>query len=136
MRVVVGIITDALHRILITQRASHLALGGFWEFPGGKLEMGESPREALRREIKEETGLDVLEVLHLGSLDDDPVTFEIFHVYHHQGVASCLESQTGLRWVGLDQLQCFEFPAINMKMIDLYCKISQVYPGLLQSPFQ
>jgi 8-oxo-dGTP pyrophosphatase MutT (NUDIX family) len=44
---------------LVGRRATHLALGGLWEFPGGKLEADESPRDAARRECWEETGLRV-----------------------------------------------------------------------------
>lgn len=46
-------------QILITQRAAHQPLALKWEFPGGKIEAGESPEEALRRELREEIGVEV-----------------------------------------------------------------------------
>ena len=46
-------------RILIARRASHVAHGGMWELPGGKIESGESPEQGLRREIYEELGVSV-----------------------------------------------------------------------------
>ncbi|MBN1140392.1 MAG: (deoxy)nucleoside triphosphate pyrophosphohydrolase [Deltaproteobacteria bacterium] len=58
-------------RILITRRPEGKRHAGFWEFPGGKLEDGETPPEGLRREIAEELGLEI-EVL------------EIFEVVHHR----------------------------------------------------
>ena len=46
-------------RVLLTQRPAGLHLAGSWEFPGGKLEPGESPEEALAREIREECGVEI-----------------------------------------------------------------------------
>lgn len=50
---------DPSGRVLITQRPQHKALGGLWEFPGGKVEPGEAPEAALVRELKEELDLNV-----------------------------------------------------------------------------
>ena len=50
---------DASGRVLITQRPQHKHLGGLWEFPGGKVELGEAPETALARELKEELDLTV-----------------------------------------------------------------------------
>lgn len=50
---------DSSGRVLITQRPQHKQLGGLWEFPGGKVELGEAPEHALVRELKEELDLTV-----------------------------------------------------------------------------
>lgn len=53
------ILLDSQNAFLATQRPPHKSLGGLWEFPGGKVEKGESPEEALRRELREELHLSV-----------------------------------------------------------------------------
>jgi 8-oxo-dGTP diphosphatase len=50
---------DADNRVLIAQRPSGKSMAGLWEFPGGKIEPGETPEAALVREVKEELGIDV-----------------------------------------------------------------------------
>ncbi len=67
--VVAGLIVDGRGLVLITQRRADQALGGYWEFPGGKVEPGEGPAPALIRELAEELGAAVevgriWEVLH------------------------------------------------------------------------
>ena len=58
MRVVAAVIQDR-DEILCCRRAPHKALAGQWEFPGGKVESGESDKVALERELQEELGIDV-----------------------------------------------------------------------------
>lgn len=69
MRVVTAAVICREGKILITQRPEGKAHAGFWEFPGGKLEDGESPVDSLHREIEEEIGVkirigEILEVVH------------------------------------------------------------------------
>lgn len=67
--VVAAVIRDAQNRILLAQRLEGSHMGGLWEFPGGKVEAGESPEAALRRELREELGV--------SSVIGDPITFAV-----------------------------------------------------------
>jgi 8-oxo-dGTP diphosphatase len=57
--VVAAVIRDADQRVLVTQRPLGRHMGGLWEFPGGKVDDGESPPDALVRECREELGIDI-----------------------------------------------------------------------------
>src|SRR5678816_3416575 len=59
VHVAVGVILDAQRRILITRRAAGAHQGELWEFPGGKVEEGETLALALRRELREELGISI-----------------------------------------------------------------------------
>ncbi|MDP1601671.1 MAG: 8-oxo-dGTP diphosphatase MutT [Legionella sp.] len=123
MKVAVAIITDAHGRILLTQRPLHAAHGGQWEFPGGKLEDEEEALAALKREVKEEVGLQVLDAEFLATIEHTygikKVTLLVYCVDKFQGTPLCLESQIDLRWVDLEELSDYEFPEANEKIIQL-----------------
>jgi 8-oxo-dGTP diphosphatase len=57
--VAVGVLIDPMQRFLLTSRPAGKVYAGYWEFPGGKLEAGESVEQALRRELHEELGIDI-----------------------------------------------------------------------------
>lgn len=120
-------------RLLIQQRASGVALAGLWEFPGGKIEPGETPQQAAVRECLEETGVRVAplrgEDRHAYPFPHDEGTFMRLHVYSHGSVAlhfiacSVIEPVPTLpancRWVRREELGQFEFPAGNREVLAL-----------------
>ena len=57
--VAVGVLIDAAGRFLLTSRPAGKVFAGYWEFPGGKLEVGETVEQALKRELHEEIGIDI-----------------------------------------------------------------------------
>ena len=129
MKVAVALIFDEKQRVLITQRPADTSHGGFWEFPGGKLEAGELPDAALIREIKEEVGLDILESCFLDTVIHDYgtklVNLLVFSVSKYRGKAHCRELQPDLRWVSPEDLADYQFPEANLKIIDLIQEVNR-----------
>jgi 8-oxo-dGTP diphosphatase len=107
LHVLVGLIGDAQGRWLVNQRRPGTDLAGFWEFPGGKRQAGETPFEALRRELDEELGIDVvtadpwLELVH--DYPDKRVLLDVWRVLDYRGVVSAREGQA-LDWVAPERL--------------------------------
>jgi len=106
--------------VLVSQRAQDAHLGGTWEFPGGKLEPGESPYQALQREVSEELGIEVLSATAILVLPyhypEKEVLLHVFSVNQYRGHARSLENQP-LRWVELAALRSEQFPAANLPII-------------------
>ena len=69
--VVAGIIQDNQARFLLSQRPAHKHQGGRWEFPGGKVEPGETPAAALSRELEEELGIQAIDSVPFMTIDHD-----------------------------------------------------------------
>jgi 8-oxo-dGTP diphosphatase len=102
---VVAAVIQRVDEYLICQRPTHKRHGGLWEFPGGKLESGESILDAARRELSEELGVDVLDVGDVMLAIDDPGSqFVIeFHSVHIEGEPKCLE-HSALAWLTPQEL--------------------------------
>lgn len=112
-------------RYLIARRKAGVHLGGFWEFPGGKCEPGESLEACLRRELREELGIEVT----------PPVFFRIIsHAYPEKtvelhffrcSIAAGEERALGcdeVRWVAAGELAGFEFPPADRPLVELLQK--------------
>lgn len=121
MDVAIGVIVNNHQQILITQRSMHVKEPGRWEFPGGKLEPGEFPEAALKREIFEEVNLKISAPVFLCHLSQgvapDDVQLFVYYITQFTGDACCLEKQLDLKWSTLDELKNYTFPAINNKII-------------------
>lgn len=120
IHVAAAVIRDASGRILLTQRAQHLHQGGLWEFPGGKLEPGETIEHGLRREIKEELGLELLGhrplIRNLHHYPDKSVLLDVHLVTDYQGVAKGLENQP-LEWVEPAALGEYAMPLADLPVV-------------------
>lgn len=108
--------------LLIARRPEDGLLGGLWEFPGGKVETGEAPAEAARREVREEIGMDI-EIL--GALEEVKhayshfrITLHLFHARWLVGGPDVVQSATDSpRWVLPADLGPYAFPAANQAVI-------------------
>jgi 8-oxo-dGTP diphosphatase len=102
--VAVGVLMDADQRFLLTSRPVGKVYAGFWEFPGGKVETGESIEQALRRELQEELGITIgAAQLWREELFDYPHALVRLHfckVFHWQGELEMREGQR-MAWQSL-----------------------------------
>ena len=120
LHVAVGVVLDEARNILITRRSANSHQGGLWEFPGGKVEAGESIEQALTRELHEELGVvlqrsePLLQVHH--DYSDKAVLLDVYIVSGFSGVARGMEGQP-FRWVAEDTLDEYSFPAANAPIV-------------------
>jgi mutator protein MutT len=130
MVVVVAAIIRQGGLLLITQRHSHSHLGDLWEFPGGKVEAGETLREALGREIREELGVTIdvheefLVVEH--HYPGRAVRLHFFNCSIVAGEPQKL-AVADLRWIKPTDLSSFAFPEADAELIQ---HLKNVDPGV------
>ena len=119
--IAVGIVRDEKSRIYIQQRDTDSMLGGLWEFPGGKVEPGESPEQACQREILEETGMQIRVAA--------PIT-TIKHAYSHFRITmhafECVllsekksPNEQPSEWIARESFADYAFPRANRRLLDL-----------------
>ena len=115
-------------RYLICQRRADAFLGGYWEFPGGKREPGESWEACIRRELKEELGVSVTALKPWASLRHRykaaSIMFKVFRCRLARGTPRPLDAQA-LRWVTPDQLRRYRFPPANRPLLEKLSKYGE-----------
>ena len=122
----VAAIWNDQQQILIDQRRQDGLLGGLWEFPGGKLEPGETVEECIKREILEELGIEIAVGDHLITINHPyshfHVTLIVHHCRHISGEPQPIECEQ-VRWVTLDELDLYPFPQANVEIINALRKM-------------
>ena len=115
-------LVDADGRVLLAQRPEGKQLAGLWEFPGGKVEPGETPEQCLVRELQEEIGVDT-EIPCLAPLtfashsyDDFYLLMPLFVCRRFRGIAQPKEGQV-LKWVRPRQMRDYPMPPADAPLI-------------------
>lgn len=111
-------------RVLLAQRPEGKSMAGLWEFPGGKVEAGETPEVALIRELHEELGIDTWEsclaplTFASHSYDDFHLLMPLFACRKWNGIVTPREGQT-LKWVRANDLRSFPMPPADIPLIPI-----------------
>ena len=120
LHVAVAVIVNAAGELLLTQRLPGTHLAGLWEFPGGKLEEGEDIHSGLRREIREELGLQIKShrplIQSLHNYIDRSVWLDVHLITEWQGTAVGLEGQE-LAWVKPDNIAQYQLPPADHPIV-------------------
>jgi 8-oxo-dGTP diphosphatase len=111
-------------RVLLTRRPQGKPMAGLWEFPGGKVDAGETPEVALIRELREELGITV-QARCLAPLTFASHGYDSFHLLmplyicrRWEGDVEPLEGQE-IAWVRSDKLQSYEMPPADVPLIPI-----------------
>ena len=119
LRVAVGVLTDG-NKVFITRRFPDSHQGGKWEFPGGKVEPEEDTLSALKRELREELGIEVvaaepsMQVRH--AYPDRQVLLDVWRIMDYRGAPHGREGQEA-RWASFADLMRLEFPAADRPIL-------------------
>ncbi|MDG1235850.1 MAG: 8-oxo-dGTP diphosphatase MutT [Amylibacter sp.] len=109
-------------RVLLAQRPDGKSMSGLWEFPGGKVELGETPETALVRELEEELGINTwsscLAPLTFAShsYDDFHLLMPVFACRRWEGIPTPREQQN-LKWVHIGQMHDYPMPPADIPLI-------------------
>ena len=118
--VAAGLIRDAEGRYLITQRRRGSHLAGLWEFPGGKLEAGETPAAGLQRELREELSADFAVGDHVETVRwEYPDRVVVLHFFECRVQAGTIEprEEQAMTWVEPARLGEYDFPPADRELI-------------------
>ena len=120
IHVAVGVLIDSKDCVLLTRRLKGTHLAGYWEFPGGKVEAGESVHTALARELEEELGTRIGETVPLMTVSHDygekQVLLDVHQVKDWSGEPNGAEGQP-LAWVDAGSLDEFQVPEANAEIM-------------------
>lgn len=121
VHVAVGVLTNRRGEVLVSLRHPDAHQGGLWEFPGGKVDIGESVKSALCREFQEELGVTPTvcfpfkKIMH--QYPDKKVLLDVWLIHEYEGSPRGCEGQQ-IKWQAADSLRYENFPTANRSIID------------------
>jgi len=126
--VVACALVDADDRVLIAKRPQGKAMAGLWEFPGGKVEPGETPETALIRELKEELAIDVTHAclapftFASHDYDDFHLLMPLYVCRRWEGLVTALEHEE-LAWVRPNRMSGYAMPPADAPLVAMLCDL-------------
>ncbi len=121
IEVVAAVIIDAKDRIFCAQRGNYGELALKWEFPGGKIELGETHRVALIREIKEELNTDIDVLDHIITVNHQYETFKLtMHTYYSKVTQGnlLLSEHINSKWLGKNELDQLDWADADIPIVN------------------
>ncbi len=131
---------DVEGRILLAQRPEGKSLAGLWEFPGGKVEPGETPEAALIRELKEELGIDTWQsclaplTFASHSYPDFHLLMPLFACRKWEGIVEGREGQN-LAWVRAKDLRDYPMPPADLPLIPDFARLALIFAQVICAKF-
>jgi 8-oxo-dGTP diphosphatase len=129
LRVVAAVIGRS-ERYLITQRRPSAVLAGLWEFPGGRVEEGETDAAALLREVRERVGVEVTVGVCIGRRTHDYNGYSVDLALYQAEIVGAAEPTAvrvaDCRWVASNEFENYRFPAADQATMDLLLGIKRV----------
>ena len=126
LEVAIGILQRG-NKYLIQKRPSKGLLADLWEFPGGKIEKGETPQEALKRELKEELDIEISTSRHLVNVRHFYTQFRVnLHVFHCQ-TKSYPQANIRRKWLPIKELTEYPMPSGSAKIVARLQKVIDNY---------
>jgi 8-oxo-dGTP diphosphatase len=126
--VVAAALIDGEGRVLLQQRALHRSMPGLWEFPGGKVENGETPEAALARELEEELGVRVepgaMAPIAFASdtLGDRHLVLLLYTAREWEGVPYPLDA-SAIRWVAVEDMAGLPMPPADVPLVEALARL-------------
>ncbi len=117
LKIVVAVIQNPAGDYLLGLRPVGKPLSGFWEFPGGKVEEGETAYEALCRELEEELGIQVKQAEHFFEYAYNDLDFSVWRVVNYEGELQPLVAEK-LKWSSKAHLRQHVFPPANRAILN------------------
>jgi 8-oxo-dGTP diphosphatase len=127
--VVAAALIDADGRVLLQQRAPHRSMPGLWEFPGGKVESGETPEAALARELEEELGVRVAPeamapvAFASDTLGERHLLLLLYAARAWDGEPQPLDA-SALRWVTVEEMEALPMPPADVPLVAALARLS------------